>query len=752
MDKEVTKEEKNIEHEVSDKEIEEQEENNEEDESSSHENQEEEKENVSNPEKNQNKDQVTQPTNKNIPLNPTITKFMGSENIDLGLTCSFYSNINLHVEKISNYLTKKSNHGLTGLKNLGNTSYMNSIIQCLSHNPDLVYYYISDEYKKDVTSKRNKKGVAKPGALSYNFSLLLKKLWLEDNKIVNPTELKYAINDAFHEFKNNGQYDASEFLLKFLDSLHEEVNSDKIDNRNKMIFYEQPKKDNETDISASKRFWNYYKKDNNSIITDLFYGQIRNLIKCLACGYSQTTFDVFSLLMLEIPKLRKIKVLLVPSINIKTPAQLTIFISEAALFIDIGTYIKQYIKSGFENFRVLLFNYQNSSAKFVKMSENIYNASKKGMIVLYEIGDSIYNNEEQGEKDDDENGDYFPFITYIKQQKDGEKEVSDKFVSFPRIFPLNTYSKVKTLRVLLYGYLRKYYPLPDELIISKRYNELLANYHVKNIDIDDTEVYSVLEKEYHFLFLNHNLSEKEKELKEQYLSKFNFKCYLSSSKPDTEDILIFSNSYEEYQKKIQDTQPIKSIISYAKTGYKIVISIPNKEYISKFNNIMVVSSQEDKTPTLMDSLIHFSLHEKLEKGNEWYCTQCRKCQNAYKKMDLFYLPKYLMISIKRYQRNYLGKTKVQLLKQNEILNFPITGLNLERFVLGPKIPKPVYDLYSVSQHSGSTEGGHYASACKNFGKWYLFDDASCFNCDNDMICTPEGYILFYKKIKENVKQ
>ena len=42
MDKEATKEEKNIEQEVSDKEIEEQEENNEEDESSSHENQEEE--------------------------------------------------------------------------------------------------------------------------------------------------------------------------------------------------------------------------------------------------------------------------------------------------------------------------------------------------------------------------------------------------------------------------------------------------------------------------------------------------------------------------------------------------------------------------------------------------------------------------------------------------------------------------------------------------------------------------------------
>lgn len=82
----------------------------------------------------------------------TIKKYIGSDKLDMGVTCLFYAPLVLHSEKLQEFLNENSNHGLTGLKNLGNTSYFNSIIQCLSHCPDLVYYYIGGLYKNDLAN------------------------------------------------------------------------------------------------------------------------------------------------------------------------------------------------------------------------------------------------------------------------------------------------------------------------------------------------------------------------------------------------------------------------------------------------------------------------------------------------------------------------------------------------------------------------------------------------------------------------
>jgi len=39
---------------------------------------------------------------------------------------------------------------VAGLSNLGNTCYMNSILQCISATPNFVAYLLDNEYKEDL--------------------------------------------------------------------------------------------------------------------------------------------------------------------------------------------------------------------------------------------------------------------------------------------------------------------------------------------------------------------------------------------------------------------------------------------------------------------------------------------------------------------------------------------------------------------------------------------------------------------------
>jgi hypothetical protein len=81
------------------------------------------------------------------------------EFLDLFFDSSFYSSRNIEVEKLVKLIKKESNHGLTGLKNLKNTAFMNSIIQCLSHTLDFTYYLLSESYLNEINknSKTSKK-------------------------------------------------------------------------------------------------------------------------------------------------------------------------------------------------------------------------------------------------------------------------------------------------------------------------------------------------------------------------------------------------------------------------------------------------------------------------------------------------------------------------------------------------------------------------------------------------------------------
>ena len=88
-------------------------------------------------------------------------------------------------------------------------------------------------------------------------------------------------------------------------------------------------------------------------------------------------------------------------------------------------------------------------------------------------------------------------------------------------------------------------------------------------------------------------------------------------------------------------------------------------------------------------------------------------------------------------------------KNSAWVDYPIEGLDARPFVLSLKDePEPVlYDLYAVSNHFGSLNGGHYTATCLNpiHDKWYYFDDSRVQPAHRSQIVSPAGYILFYRR-------
>ena len=111
--------------------------------------------------------------------------------------------------------------GLTGIKNLGNTCFMNSILQCLISTENLVNYFLNSDYKKDL-NRSNHLGFR--GEIADEFSIIVQAIWSGRYRIISPRRFKAIIGEFNQQFISNEQQDAQELLLFLLDGLHEDLN------------------------------------------------------------------------------------------------------------------------------------------------------------------------------------------------------------------------------------------------------------------------------------------------------------------------------------------------------------------------------------------------------------------------------------------------------------------------------------------------------------------------------------------------
>ncbi|XP_072383228.1 ubiquitin carboxyl-terminal hydrolase 2-like isoform X2 [Diabrotica undecimpunctata] len=186
--------------------------------------------------------------------------------------------------------------GLNGLKNIGNTCFMNSVIQCLSNTRWLLEYLKKEGYVKDINTSIS----SMKGALIKAFAEVIKELWSEDasDRVVNTASLKGQIQRFAPRFMGYAQQDAQEFLRYLLEGLHEDVN--RVHEKPKPILTEIDEK--LSDNEKAQESWTRYLRMDNSRIVDHFVGQLKSTLKCTHCGHCSVTFDPFWDLSLPIPQ------------------------------------------------------------------------------------------------------------------------------------------------------------------------------------------------------------------------------------------------------------------------------------------------------------------------------------------------------------------------------------------------------------------------------------------------------------------
>lgn len=155
---------------------------------------------------------------------------------------------------------------------------------------------------------------------------------------------------------------------------------------------------------------------------------------------------------------------------------------------------------------------------------------------------------------------------------------------------------------------------------------------------------------------------------------------------------------------------------------------------------------KDDYPTLEECVEEFTKEEILDDENKWKCPKCKSFQRASKKIDIWKLPSVLIVHLKRFEfsdrRRGGGKIK-------DLVDFPLSDLNLTPYVSKLQREKPIYDLFAVAYHEGYLGAGHYYAYTKHRHTrlWYSFDDESVYKIKREEdVVTADAYILFYSKM------
>ena len=186
---------------------------------------------------------------------------------------------------------------LIGLEKNDNIYSLNSIIQCLSNIPLLIGYFLNKKRMKQIYIQKETR------PLSDKFLEIFKSLWL-NNKNNNTISAK-NISDYLLEmnpFFSGNESDAKELLYYILNILHQELN--KVENISQFSVNEKIKYNYKL---CYEKYYNYFKNNFKSVISDVFYGFKNDTLTCSKCFNTCHSINFYDIITFQTNEVKNFK-------------------------------------------------------------------------------------------------------------------------------------------------------------------------------------------------------------------------------------------------------------------------------------------------------------------------------------------------------------------------------------------------------------------------------------------------------------
>uniref|UniRef100_A0A182P5G7 Ubiquitin carboxyl-terminal hydrolase n=1 Tax=Anopheles epiroticus TaxID=199890 RepID=A0A182P5G7_9DIPT len=202
---------------------------------------------------------------------------------------------------------RKSMRRVVGLRNLGNTCFMNSVLQSLSNIQEFSCYFntmpaLEMKHKQKAYHSRSMKETMDDVFVVEELRKVLLNLSQggdSSKSAISPECLFLVIWKVVPQFRGHRQHDAHEFLRYMLDRLHTELQQVSFPVELSGGPKAAGEHKNPYNVSGLSHL---QAKGRHSIVTNVFGGVLQSEVRCLICGMESKKHDPFLDLSLDIPE------------------------------------------------------------------------------------------------------------------------------------------------------------------------------------------------------------------------------------------------------------------------------------------------------------------------------------------------------------------------------------------------------------------------------------------------------------------